>query len=207
MSAGIMISILKTAAGSPENQDRGAIFDCGEHLVLVMADGAGGRSGGTEAAQMAVDLVRQDALSLHTPASCIGLLQRIDHAIAEDRVAGETTCVVTIVTDEQVYGASVGDSGVWLIRQGALTNLSDKQVRKPFIGSGSAFAVPFDHKWASGEQLLLATDGLLKYTSPDRILEICRRNSVEAAAQQLIELVRYSSGALPDDVTVILTQV
>ena len=52
--------------------------------------------------------------------------------------------------------------------------------------------------------VLLATDGLLKYTSPDRIMEVCRRNSADEAARQLIELVRYASGALPDDVTVIV---
>lgn len=57
---------------------------------------------------------------------------------------------------------------------------------------------------AKGSCLLLATDGLLKYTAPDRIRAACLQNSPGEAARKLIELVRYPSGALPDDVTVIL---
>ena len=55
-------------------------------------------------------------------------------------------------------------------------------------------------------ELLLATDGLLKYMSAERIVETCRQHPTDAAAQRLIELVRYPSGALPDDVTLILAK-
>ncbi len=53
--------------------------------------------------------------------------------------------------------------------------------------------------------VVLATDRLLKYANSDRIVATCRDHADQAeAAQQLIEFVRYPSGALPDDVTVIL---
>lgn len=45
-----MNATLDTAAGNELNQDRGAIIECPMGLVLVMADGVGGRSGGTKAA-------------------------------------------------------------------------------------------------------------------------------------------------------------
>ena len=50
----------------------------------------------------------------------------------------------------------------------------------------------------------MATDGLLKYAPAARIVEVCAGQDNEACATGLIELVRYRSGGLPDDVTVIL---
>jgi serine/threonine protein phosphatase PrpC len=82
-------------------------------------------------------------------------------------------------------------------------NLTERQSRKPLIGSGSAWPVPFEYKRTGKDSLLLASDGLLKYTSAERILAICREHEPSAVPRRLIELVRYPSGALPDDVTTI----
>jgi serine/threonine protein phosphatase PrpC len=90
-----------------------------------------------------------------------------------------------------------------ILETGPHLGLSDAQQRKPFIGSGSAWPVPFRHSRQAGS-ILLATDGLLKYTSAERIITICREHPTDIAAQRLIELVQYPSGALPDDVTVII---
>jgi serine/threonine protein phosphatase PrpC len=202
-----MNAFLQTAAGNPENQDRGAVIHCGSRLVLVVADGAGGRSGGTEAAIMAVEMIRQQSETLETADACVDLLQKLDRAIEQDRVAGETTCVITVWAGGAIYGASAGDSGAWLISpNGTPVHLTAGQQRKPFIGSGSAWPVPFCHQKPNG-LLLLATDGLLKYTSIDRISEICRSEPPEVSARNLIELVRYPSGKLPDDVTLILGRI
>lgn len=202
-----MRATLQTAAGNPENQDRAAIIESRAGLVLVVADGAGGQSGGAEAASMAVELVRRHAHELCDASSCRNLIETIDQAIAEDAVAGETTCAVAVITTSQVSGASVGDSGVWLIGQTEFVDMTRNQVRKPFAGSGTACVVPFEHAKTGNRCLLLATDGLLKYTSSDRILVTCRDLSDSAdTVQRLIELVRYPSGALPDDATVILAR-
>lgn len=201
-----MTPVLLSIAGNPENQDRGVIIHDGQRVVLCVADGAGGRSGGTEAASMAVELVRQNASALSNADSCVDVLRKIDAVVARDSIAGETTCAVAVITPDEVFGASVGDSGVWLIpANGAHLDLTKGQQRKPFIGSGSAWAVPFRSQMQGG-LLLLATDGLLKYTSAERIVETCRLHPTELATQRLIELVRYPSGALPDDVTLIIDQ-
>ena len=52
---------------------------------------------------------------------------------------------------------------------------------------------------------ILVLEDNVKYTSRERVVETCRAQEPEAAARQLVELARYRSGALPDDVTVILT--
>lgn len=201
-----MIPILQTAAGNPENQDRGLVLHDGQRIILCVADGAGGLSGGTEAASSAVKLISQNAIRLSDPDACAEALRSMDTAVAKDSDAGETTCALAIVTPDEIFGASVGDSGVWWIPEnGNYFNLSHAQQRKPFIGSGSAWPVPFRHQ-NQGGSLLLATDGLLKYTSAERIIKTCREYPADEAAPQLIELVRYPSGGLPDDITLILTK-
>jgi PPM family protein phosphatase len=202
-----MKPILLTAAGNTVNQDRGLIIHDGQRVVLCVADGAGGRSGGEEAAIMAVELIRENVSLMTNADSCAGLLRKLDASIANDPVAGETTCALAVVTAEDIFGASVGDSGVWLIPGGlAHVELTQAQQRKPFIGSGSAWPVPFHFEKEEVGGLLLATDGLLKYTSAERIVRTYRDFPVEAAAKQLINQVRYPSGALPDDVTLILAK-
>ncbi len=201
-----MNALLQTVAGSSENQDRGAVVESSAGLVLVVADGAGGRTGGAEAAAMAVELVRQNAQELRDSDSCVRLLEQMDRIIAKDGTAGETTCALAVVTETQVYGASVGDSGVWVISESGFSDLTRGQARKPFIGSGAAWPISFAYDRTGAETLLLATDGLLKYTSSDRIATTCRNHDQAEAARGLIESVRYPSGALPDDVTVILAQ-
>ena len=197
--------ILRTAAGEREDQDRGAIITCESRQVLIVADGAGGTSGGAEAAATAIEFARRDAERLTDSASCVSLLQKIDQAIAHDPNAGDTTCALAVITDELVFGASVGDSGVWLIGESDFKNLTRHQSRKPLIGSGSALPIPFTQEKINHTLLLLATDGLLKYASSERIIALCHDSQTESTAKRLIELVRYPSGALPDDVTIILT--
>ena len=63
--------------------------------------------------------------------------------------------------------------------------------------------VPFSARRFEGT-LLLASDGLFNYTSDERISEVAREAEIEPAATHLVELVRLRSGALPDDVSVVL---
>jgi serine/threonine protein phosphatase PrpC len=199
-----MRAAIETAVGESENQDRGAIIETSAGLLLVVADGAGGLSGGKQAVTMAVELVREATNNLRDSNACVMLLQRMDQAIEQDKIAGERTCALAVVTESVIYGASVGDSGVWMINESGFINLTARQSRKPFIGSGVACPIPFDHTQTGKEFVLLATDGLLKYTSPERIMTTCLESAPPAEiARRLIELVRYQSGALPDDVTVI----
>ena len=135
-----MKPILLTAAGNPENQDRGLIVHEGPRTVLCVADGAGGLSGGAQAASMAVEAVRQNASLMIDAESCTEVLRKMDAAIAQDSIAGETTCALAVVTPGEIFGASVGDSGVWLIpERGDSINLTQGQQRKPFIGSGRSY--------------------------------------------------------------------
>jgi serine/threonine protein phosphatase PrpC len=153
---------------------------------------------------MATNFLRENVAQLDTAESCSEMFRLMDEVIAKDSIAGETTCALAIVTPAEIFGVSVGDSGAWFIPEvGGCVDLTRAQQRKPFIGSGDAWPVLFRYPRQKGS-LLLATDGLLKYTSSERIVETCRRSSDEDSASSLIQLVRYPSGSLPDDATLIL---
>ena len=93
-----MKPILLTAAGNLDNQDRGLIVPLDGRLVVCVADGVGGRSGGTEAANMAVELVRQNADRLANADVCAELLRTIDSEMSKVRYpSGALPDDVTII--------------------------------------------------------------------------------------------------------------
>lgn len=129
-----MRPVLLTEAGGKDNQDRGLIVHDGPRLVLCVADGAGGISGGAEAATMVMEMVRQWSYQLVSANACVELLRKIDAVIAQDAQAGETTCVLVVATPTEIFGASVGDSGAWLIpSQGGHLNLTSGQQRAAYL--------------------------------------------------------------------------
>ena len=68
-----MNPILPSAAGNPDNQDRGSVVSDGPRTLLSVADGAGGLSGGAEAAVMATDFFRQNSAPLANCEDCTEL--------------------------------------------------------------------------------------------------------------------------------------
>lgn len=202
-----MVKISKAIhKGGPELQDRAEFFWCNSELILVVADGAGGRSGGAEAAEFVVKAVkaRIHSVELNAQALC-HLLTEVDREMATSGKFGETTCVVASLSNDGITGASVGDSGALVFSKSGVQNLTANQVRKPFVGTGGAMPVAFNSSLLEGT-LLVASDGLLKYTSQEKIAEMIASVDFDGIAEELVALVRYQSGALPDDVSILLAR-
>ena len=195
-----------------ENEDRAEILQAGDTLVLIVADGVGGRANGGAAAQKTVDIVRK-AVGGERPNDEAQVwterLAGIDRMLQRDKNTGETTAVIAAVTSngfgrlDKIVGASAGDSGAWLIMEDRVENLTQRQIGKPYLGWGAALPIPFECDWNEGT-LLLGTDGLFKYADADRIADAARHPDLEHAAQQLLELVRLPSGKFQDDVSLLL---
>ena len=199
-------TVKQICAGGHELQDRAEVFWSGSNLVLVVTDGAGGRSGAAEAAEFVIQRVKQTIHSAElSPTGLAEFLRLIDHQMVEAKNIGETTCVIVIVSKTGLVGASIGDSGAWHITQAGIDNLTSHQTRKPLLGVGCATPSGFVRGPLTGT-LLVASDGLLKYSSAERIAAVALAGDAESAAKNLVELVRYSSGALPDDVSVLLVR-
>src|SRR5262249_92232 len=146
-------------------QDRAEIFCCGSNLILVVADGAGGRSGGAEAAQFIVEGIKKQIASTNLdPEGLTSLLILLDQEMLPKGTYGETTCVMVVLYENGIAGASVGDSGALVFSKTGTQDLTANQARKPFLGNGCAIPIGFARKQLDGT-LLVASDGLLKYTS------------------------------------------
>jgi PPM family protein phosphatase len=193
-------------AGGSELQDRAEFFWCDSNLVLVVADGAGGMSGGAEAAQFLVESVKKRIGSISMNANGLReILSSLDREMATIGAYGETTGVVVVLSEDGILGASVGDSGALDFAKTGMENLTASQVRKPFLGSGRAIPISFTRELLNGT-LLVATDGLLKYTSSEKIAATILAADFDETASKLVELVRYQSGGLPDDVSILLAR-
>ena len=188
-------------------EDRAEVIDLGPATrVLVVADGAGGRAGGEAAAERAVGFLRAaitSEASVRTPRQLCRLLSRADAAVLADADAGETTCVVVSVSARVVVGASVGDSEAWIVTADGYHDLTAGQQRKPVLGSGAAEPAAFRSGPLRGT-LLAGSDGLFKYADAEAICGAVRHTPLAAAPERLVDLVRLRSGALWDDVSVLL---
>lgn len=189
--------------------DRVALLQRGDVLIAVVADGAGGLSGGAIAAELLIEIVRgavtASAFAPLRPESWVEMLRRADVAVDEEPHAGETTAVVVAISEHGLVGASAGDSGAWVVHPDRVDDLTCRQHKRLRVGSGRARPVAFARPRREGT-LLVATDGLLSYASPTRITTVARQADLDQAARELTQLVRLPSGGLQDDVSVVLVR-
>lgn len=189
-----------------ESEDRVQVIEHPAGLVIALADGAGGMSGGSRAAELAVSAAAEHASrmgDLLDLAEWCGLLGRLDLELARDPGAGQCTCVVVAISRNVLCGASVGDSGAWLVARQTYCDLTRRQRAKPLLGSGAARPVPIPNMPCAGS-LIVASDGLWKYASPDSICTVALAEEFASVPPGMVNLVRLPSGELPDDVAIAL---
>jgi len=171
--------------------------------VVAVADGAGNSTQSLRAARLVLDAIVAlsiEALTNADESFLVRLLSTADREIS-DAQCGETTAVVCILRRDEIIGASVGDSGAWIITDADKVDLTAHQRRKPLLGSGAAIVIPFRQSWNAGH-LLVASDGLLKYAQPQAICEVVRADGFEALGDRLLRLVQLRSGGYQDDVAI-----
>lgn len=178
--------------------DRAEAFPKPDGHLLVLADGAGGTSGGAAAADAVLDGTR--SFSPKSSSDCVRLLKELDQRLTN---VGQTTAVLTVVANGEVFGASVGDSSAWLLTAAGVVDLTHRQKPKPLLGSGSAMPIGFGPLPCVG-RLLIGSDGLFKYVQHERIRDLASKLPLDEAAAALIGAARLRSGALQDDIAVIV---
>jgi serine/threonine protein phosphatase PrpC len=183
--------------------DRALAVPTAQGYLLALADAAGNSGSGAVAAERLVGLVAK--LTEHSAATdWFEALCALDDELSRGGSGGQTTAIVACVSGNRITGASVGDSSAWLISPaGEMTDLTARQRRRPLLGSGEALPVMFDAD-LNGARVLVASDGLVKYATVEQICALATQGSVAEATNALANCVRLPSGALQDDVAVVI---
>lgn len=177
-------------------QDRATVVEVSRLTLVVVADGAGGVGDGAAAADAVCRALTDDA-------DWATWLAQRDVDLAA-RGTGMAAAIALSISDAgDVRGASVGDCEAWVFGDGEAVNLTGCQVRKPLLGDGAVVPTSFIAAGLRGT-LVIATDGLWKYLSHRRIAELARTRPLAAAVAALVDGVRLPSGALQDDVAIIV---
>ncbi len=183
--------------------------------VLVAAlDGLGGHPDGDVASRTAAE-----SLVAYGDPQDVGAAIRAAHegvlqAVAEGRgrAGMGTTVVAAVVTDDEVVVGSVGDSGLMVVDDGGLEQLTTVD-RAAFGGltafAGDGYDDPDPHvrtlRPDGRLRLLLATDGLTDVLDEGTAAPLAREGSPSEAAAALVDAT-VEAGA-PDNVTVVVLDV
>ena len=223
------------------NQDRIAYSYSRDALIMVVADGMGGHLHGEIAAHIAVQFIiqafqRQAHPRLEDPHRF--LIDTITNAhlaiveYAEGRQLAETprtTCVAGIVQGGSAYWAHVGDSRLYLVRDGRVEMVTKDhsrvqmlvdmgRVREEAVQShpdrNKIFnclgqinlprvdispRVPLKH----ADTLILCTDGFWGPLTPRQVVEALLRHDVLRAMPELMTLAESRAGVEGDNLSVI----
>ena len=204
--------------------------------LAIVADGMGGYEGGQEASRLAVETlvaVYRDFSGDDPQAALIEGLQTAHEQIRqysfehpELRGMG-TTCTAAAIVQDALYYVHVGDTRLYLIRQGHITKVTrDHSYVGRLVESGiisaeeaenhpqrniltAALGTNPDLVMDSPRQpeplhpedvLLICTDGLWGQVRDPEILDTVDNKSAEQAGRRLIDLARERGG--PDNITV-----
>jgi protein phosphatase len=244
----VVRAVLRTDVGlvRSENQDFGTYTTDSEEStshpggrLLIVADGMGGHRGGATASRLAGETVKAQYLDSETSDVATALHDSLARANArifseaqanpELRGMGTTTSVLA-VRDRLGWLAHVGDSRIYLVRAGAIKQLTDDHslvatmVREGLLTSqeaethprrnvlqrsmGVAEDVEIDvrgpFELREGDTFILCSDGLHGVVKENELMEIANR-SIEEAADEFLR--RALERGAPDNVTVIVARV
>jgi protein phosphatase len=202
--------------------------------LLVVADGMGGHEGGQVASGIAVEMVRQTWISgTGDPASLlIAALGNANDAIQEyarehtELTGMGTTCTAVALIGDLLYYGHVGDTRLYLIRNGAIRRVThDHSLVQRLVDSGAITAEEAESHpdrnvlvsalgmrgpvsvdvpdggvpLEPGDILLVCTDGLHGLVSDAELLDAVTRSEPRQACQELVQLARDRGG--PDNIT------
>jgi serine/threonine protein phosphatase PrpC len=203
------------AAHGHTNEDCGVVqpHPSNERVLLcALADGQGGRSGGREASQIAVNsalayLAKQSPNDLVDVREWFIGAEKADDEVSRDAEAGFTTLVLCGLTASGVCGVSNGDSAAVFWDGGKMLTLTEEQRKNPPVGSGGAALTPFALKATAPWKLLLMSDGVWKYAGWGGVADALQSLSGQPLLQHLRDVVKQRHGGiLPDDFTAVLIE-
>ncbi len=238
--------VLRTAALSDtgrtrqSNQDyayAGALPGAEEWSLLAVADGLGGHARGEWASQRTIELLvasLADLLTTSEPESALKEAAAVANAtinreaLEQGAIGAATTLVAALVRDGQAWWLNVGDSRLYCLWAGRLSQVSAdhswvaEQVRAGLlppdamrghpkrnvvtrtIGFEPTVTADTGGPISLGEDdaLLLCSDGLHGPVTDEEMAKVIASPDLERAARRLIDMANQAGG--PDNITVVL---
>ena len=209
--------------------------------LFAVADGMGGHAAGEVASLTAVEALRAAFDQDHSAEGLAAAAEAANRSIwdraqsdAEMRGMGTTLVAVALVTEEgedRLAVVNVGDSRVYLLRQGELEQLTtDHSLVQELVDDGQLSEIeatvhPQRHVLTRalgvdpevrvdclqvlpmrGDRLLLCSDGLSREVNDGQVASVLRRIAdPQAAARELVSEARDRGGA--DNITVVIVDV
>lgn len=211
-------------------------FDVNEcPVLLAVADGVGSQDAGDVASKLTLDALRNSLLveverrfpadALRTSVGCAH--RKVRNAGSEHPKGMGSTLVAAVIASNAAYVAGIGDSRLYLYRDGDLIQVTrDDTLYQHAIDHGATLVdeeaahhmllqvigqpgelsmevqrVPLQ----SGDLLLLCSDGLSGMITDDELAwELERASSLDVLAQDLITLANAAGGT--DNVTVVVAR-
>lgn len=200
------------------NEDRWLVRRYGSTVLLAVADGVGGSSGGEIASGVTVETL---AASFAAPRSkesartaLAGAIQRANEAVLRRSAElghpqAASTLVAVAIRGRDACIANLGDSRAYLIRHGAARQLttdhsggSASSITR-FLGDARGVQPDiFVETLRPGDRLVLCSDGLTRTVSDDEIAARATGTDPARAADELVALANERGGQ--DNVTVII---
>ena len=224
-----------------ENQDSYGIASSVHVNLYIVADGMGGARGGATASALAVNLIPRvsiDSQGILTEHSLKEAIEKTNDVIysqgsTHSSLAGMGTTVVALAfLGDRAVVAHVGDSRIYLLRDGELKQLTrDHTLVQELVESGAIAekdaenhpvshmltrslgptshvevdARTLDEPVKEGDRFLLCCDGLFNMVPVNELQKIVSSVEPEAAAERLIELANERGGT--DNITVEIIEV
>jgi len=203
--------------------------------LAVIADGMGGHEGGQEASRLAVETVREvyDQAFHDDPQAALVESFAAAHARIQDYADRHpafqgmgTTCTALVLRGRQLYFAHVGDSRLYLVRDGSILRLTrdhsyvgrlvesgivraedaekhpQRHILTAALGAGRELSVDSAQRSVAlleGDDLLLCTDGLWSVVTEDELETTVSGNAPAECCAALVKLARQRGG--PDNIT------
>jgi serine/threonine protein phosphatase PrpC len=241
----------KTHPGRRRENNEDSMLAAADHGLFVVADGVGGRAAGEVASALTIEVFEAEAPSLAAAVAAyartrdyerrnavLELLEEVCQK-ASQRVYEEgerthrrgmtTTVVVALVGGGAAFLAHVGDSRIYLVRDGLIRQLTEdhsminEMVRSGGLSADEARRSPYRSvitralglhptikvdlmsvEILPGDRLVLCSDGLSDPVDLEDIERLVGENEVEPATEALIEAALDAGG--PDNVTAIVVE-
>jgi len=216
--------------GRDYNEDRVAIFERDNSVLLVLADGLGGHAGGEIASQALVDAMgdsfkKATEKQLQKADSFLTLsINYAHHTVHRHAVnrgfsvdSPKTTCVVCLINDGIATWAHVGDSRLYLLKNRSIEFVTADHISKK---AGHEHNAPISrcvgglesprpevskpHEMKDGETLFLATDGAWATFKPDDLFEYVDAEHPTLGLDSLLQELERRNKVPSDNLSIVV---